>query len=121
MDKIPVVCLHKRSKGKGKRDFGYAEGRLSDNRPYRLECWQEMDTRVLMTVYVSVLGIEHLSSEEVIGLLEENGIFRRDARYPGGVVMVYSDLRGNQFFAVTAILTEYDMVRTEILVALTPQ
>lgn len=121
MNRIPVVCLHKRSLGKGKRDFGSAEGRLSDNRPYRIECWEEQDKRVLMTVYISVLGLEHLASDEVIRLLEENQLFKRNDRYPGGVVMLYSDLRGNQFFAVTAILSEHEIVRTEILVKLSPQ
>ena len=46
-------------------DIGWAEGSLSDGRPYRLECWAA-DQITNITVFVSRLGLEHLEGKEAL-------------------------------------------------------
>ena len=49
-------------------EIGWAEGILSDERPYRLECWAENQT-TCMTIFISALGIETWSSDQVMQYL----------------------------------------------------
>ena len=53
-------------------NIGYAEGILSDGRPYRLECWA-VDQITNLTIFISSIGINHYSSANVLDYLEAEG------------------------------------------------
>ena len=54
-------------------DVGYKNGRLSDGRPYRLECWR-MDEMLMTTIMFSDLGLGAYKREDMYLLLEAEGI-----------------------------------------------
>ena len=60
----------------GSTEIGWAEGVLSDNRPYRLECWAE-DHITSITIFISAIDIEDWSSEQVMGYLEAEGLYSK--------------------------------------------
>lgn len=61
----------------GVLDVGYALGRLSDGRPYRLECWR-MDEMLMATIMFSSLYLEGYCRRDMPLLLELEGIVSFD-------------------------------------------
>ncbi|MGE4588242.1 MAG: hypothetical protein AB7E34_01510 [Acidaminococcaceae bacterium] len=51
-------------------DIGYLEGEFSDERPYRVECW-EIDALTMATIYFSDRNIKKLQKDELIKYLEK--------------------------------------------------
>lgn len=84
-------------------NIGYAEGILSDERPFRLECWAE-DQLTNLTIFVSSLGIENYSPQKVIEYLEAERLFQRwhDDLY--GSVLPFKDPEGNEFWSVNLVV-----------------
>lgn len=84
-------------------NIGYAEGLLSDERPFRLECWAE-DQITNITIFVSILGIEHFSPKDVINFLETERLFRRRVDDIYGSVLLYKEDNGNEFWSVSLVV-----------------
>lgn len=59
----------------GVQDVGYVNGRLSDGRAYRLECWR-MDDMLMLTVMFSDLCLVGYKREDMSLLLEAEDIVR---------------------------------------------
>lgn len=59
----------------GVQDVGYYNGRLSDGRAYRLECWR-MDDMLMLTVMFSDLCLDGYRREDMPLLLEAEEIVR---------------------------------------------
>ena len=59
----------------GVQDVGYVNGKLSDGRAYRLECWR-MDDMLMLTVMFSDLCLAGYKREDMSLLLEAEEIVR---------------------------------------------
>ncbi len=87
-------------------NVGYAEGILSDERPFRLECWAE-DQLTNLTIFISNMGIENYTSQDVLDYLKNEGVFWRlkDARYgSGGSVLLFRENNGNEFWSANLLV-----------------
>jgi hypothetical protein len=84
-------------------DIGWAEGVLSDGRPYRIECWAD-DGVTMVTYFVSSKGIEEADDDELTQLLEREGIL---AFAPGPKHVSASRLRdpsGNDMWSINIVV-----------------
>lgn len=54
-------------------NIGYAEGTLSDERPYRLEVWSSYGI-TNTTIFISILDLEDKSEEEIKEYLTKEGL-----------------------------------------------
>ncbi len=54
-------------------NIGYAEGILSDKRPYRLEVWESCGVRNV-TIFISIKGFEEKSEEDIKNYLVKESI-----------------------------------------------
>lgn len=54
-------------------NIGYAEGILSDERPYRLEVWSSYGI-TNTTIFISILDLEDKSEEEIKKFLTKEGL-----------------------------------------------
>ena len=70
-------------------EIGWAEGILSDERPYWLECWAENQT-TCMTIFISALGIETWSSDQVMQYLLTEKLYSRTENPFYGSAQTYS-------------------------------
>ena len=57
----------------GVQDVGYRLGKLSDGRPYRLECWR-MDDMLMVTIMFSDLALSSYTKADMLLLLESEGL-----------------------------------------------
>lgn len=85
-------------------DIGWAEGALSDGRPWRLELWAQ-DQITSATVFLSSSGLETCSAGQLAELLEREGIIRwapdaRRSAYPA----LITDASGNPMWSINVII-----------------
>lgn len=59
----------------GVLDVGYYKGSITGGRPYVLECWQ-MDELIVATVFFSDEGLDAYEREDLVLLLELEGIIK---------------------------------------------
>jgi len=80
-------------------DIGWAEGVLSDGRPYRAECWAE-DGITMLAFFLSARGLEACGEAELAGLLarERLVVFKEPRRELG--VMRFRDSAGNDLWSI---------------------
>ena len=81
-------------------NLGWDTGLLDGNRPYFLEGWATNGITML-TYFVSTIGIEDATTEELVKMLTDAGLFRLyDPEHPRTSVMKFEDDSGNEFFSV---------------------
>jgi len=91
------------------------EGTLSDGRPFRMECWAAYQVTYL-TYFMSTLGIENLTNEELRELLvqEQLTTFYDDKFRFGGYGGCNvdgnkeMDASGNEMWSITVIVGDED-------------
>jgi len=90
------------------RDIGWAEGMLADGRPYRLECWAQYQI-TMITVFISVLGLEDYQQDDFVRLLEEGGLYRclEDRQVSA---FEFTDHAGNVFWSINAAIGDEETV-----------
>lgn len=102
----------------GVQDVGYYNGRLSDGRAYRLECWR-MDDMLMLTVMFSDLCLEGYRREDMPLLLEAEEI----VRFTGGGRKLQAarteDDRGQNVWAINLLLANKKGTYAEIVPELT--
>ena len=54
-------------------DIGWAEGVLSDTRPFRAEAWADSGI-TMVTFFLSTLGLENATQAQIMALLETDGL-----------------------------------------------
>ena len=59
----------------GTMDIGWNEGVTTDGRPYRAEMWT-FDGVSMVTIFLSSIGIQNLSKEELMYYLEKEGLVK---------------------------------------------
>lgn len=81
-------------------NIGWDTGLLGPDRPYFLECWATNGITML-TYFVSAIGMEDASTEDLVKLLTDARLFRLlDPEHPRTSVMKFEDDRGNVFFSI---------------------
>jgi hypothetical protein len=86
-------------------DIGWFEGELSDNRPFRAECWQQDHLKVL-TLFFSMAEIEHLSQTSLRNLLAKEGLvtYLSNAFVMGSA---FTDAIAQHLWSVSVIMAEH--------------
>ena len=90
LSKYPLI--NRRNIGRDNTDvteIGWAEGILSDERPYRLECWAENQTTYI-TIFISALGIETWLSDQVMRYLLTEKLYSKTENPFYGSARTYS-------------------------------
>ncbi|MDD4081068.1 MAG: hypothetical protein PHP02_06610 [Eubacteriales bacterium] len=107
-----------REEANGQLDIGWTEGVLGDGRPYRLECWAQ-DQITMVTVFISVLGLEGMTNDGFARLLEEEGLYRAyGKKYVEG--RQFTDQAGQAFWSINAVIGDEAAMYGESRVPLSP-
>lgn len=93
-------------------DIGWAEGTLSDGRPYRLECWSQ-DQVTCATVFVSRIGLESLDNESAGELLVREGLARFLGPKRFVTVMPFADHKGNEMHSINIVIGDDETTYTD--------
>lgn len=102
----------------GVMDIGYQTGKLSDGRPYRLECWR-MDDMVMITVMFSDIGIEAYKRADMYLLLECEGILKfKENKRPLQVARIKDDVN-KSMWSLNLMLANSKQVYIDLLINLT--
>lgn len=102
----------------GVQDVGYYNGRLSDGRAYRLECWR-MDDMLMLTVMFSDLCLEGYRREDMPLLLEAEEIVRFTGAGRKLQAARTEDDRGQKVWAINLLLANKKGTYAEIVPELT--
>ena len=102
----------------GVQDVGYYNGRLSDGRAYRLECWR-MDDMLMLTVMFSDLCLEGYRREDMPLLLEAEEIVRFTGAGRKLQAARTEDDRGQDVWAINLLLANKKGTYAEIVPELT--
>ncbi|WP_297999503.1 hypothetical protein [uncultured Phascolarctobacterium sp.] len=102
----------------GVQDVGYYNGRLSDGRAYRLECWR-MDDMLMLTVMFSDLCLDGYRREDMPLLLEAEEIVRFTGAGRKLQAARTEDDRGQDVWAINLLLANKKGTYAEIVPELT--
>ena len=101
----------------GVRDIGYATGKLSDGRPYRVECWC-MDDLVMATFMLDVKGLETWDRANMMLLAEFEDLVKCIDDRPRLQAAKTTDDAGNEVWAVNVMLQKDGKIYAELVVDL---
>lgn len=103
----------------GDVNIGWNCGVLGGNRPWFIECWA-IDGITLVTFFLSVVGVEGCSREQLNALLEGAGLYRckPGSRLPA--TALFTDEAGNLFHSVNLIVGDEDQTYVEQSVLVYP-
>lgn len=102
----------------GVQDVGYYNGRLSDGRAYRLECWR-MDDMLMLTVMFSDLCLDGYRREDMPLLLEAEEIVRFTGESRKLQAARTEDDSGQNVWAINLLLANKKGTYAEIVPELT--
>ena len=96
-------------------NIGYYEGKLRDERPYRLEVWSsnKIDTA---TIFISTKDLEDKSDSDLVKYIANEGII--DIDDDRVTVNEYEDINGNTFYSINLMLNNKDEEINKLLVTL---
>lgn len=85
----------------GEVNLGWNAGLLEENRPFFVECWA-WEHITMLTFYASTRGIEDLSGEDILALIQDSGYFCfREGVQQSPQYDTFSDRQGGEFFSMT--------------------
>jgi len=89
-------------------DVGWNEGVLSDGRPYRIECWAQ-DQLTNVTVFLSSLGLEDASPQQLIDLLgNDRVVWFKPRSQPSASTAIIADAAGSAMWSINIVIGEAD-------------
>ncbi len=89
-------------------DVGWCEGLLSDGRAFRIEMWAQ-DNISMLTVFFSIVGLEHLEEDAMKNFLEEERLFIFNKNGPAfWATNLWLDDGGNQLWSVNVVVGDDD-------------
>lgn len=96
-------------------NIGYAEGNLSDERPYRLEVWSSYGI-TNTTIFISIVDLEEKTEDEIKELLVKEGLIDiiKDDIY----ITEVEDSEDNTFLSINMPTEDADGVLNKYLVTL---
>lgn len=94
-------------------NIGYNEGKLKDNRPYRLEVWSSYGI-TNVTIFISIIGLEESSEDDIKRILIKNNIIEviKDDIY----IKEVEDSTDNVFLSINVPLEEHEEVINKLLI-----
>ncbi|MDO4179428.1 MAG: hypothetical protein Q4D21_09645 [Phascolarctobacterium sp.] len=115
--RIDYVASPLEPDGDGVRDIGYAVGKLSDGRPYRVECWC-MDDLIMATIMLPQKGLEAWDRANMILLAEFEDLVKFVEVRPRLQAAKTTDDAGNEVWAINIMLRKEGKVYAELLMDL---
>jgi hypothetical protein len=100
-------------------DVGWAKGVLSDDRPFRAECWAQ-DGATYLTLFFSRLGLEAATREAIEVLLEGEGLLRFTGESRPVTIELFRDAAGNDLLMTTVVIGTEEGVTVEDTLSLLP-
>ncbi|MCH5167660.1 MAG: hypothetical protein J1F35_07225 [Erysipelotrichales bacterium] len=94
-------------------NIGYAEGKLRDSRPYRLEVWSSYGI-TNATIFISLIDLEEKSEDDIKRILIDNNIIEviKDDIY----ITEVEDTKDNSFLSINVPLEGSDVTINKLLV-----
>lgn len=90
----------------GVQDVGYRIGKLSDGRPYRLECWR-MDDIIMVTIMFDDLALSAYTRKDMLLLVEAEQLLEfNGTKYSLQAAMTEDDA-GNKVWALNVMLSDH--------------
>ena len=103
---LPMVIHNRqvpRTDEYGEINIGWYAGLLDENRPFFAECWAT-DGITMLTLFISTLGIEDESSEELEQRFLDIGYYRKkEGSYKSPSVRKF-DQDGHEFYSINIIV-----------------
>ena len=90
-------------------DIGWAEGQLTDGRPYRMEAWCE-EGITAVTFFFAVAGLEQLTSADFPDLLEREELLRYATARRSAYAVQVTDPSGNRIWSVNVVIGVEDAI-----------
>ena len=84
--------------GYGDVNIGWNAGVIGENRPYYVECWAT-DGITMITIYMSDIGIEDYTVEQVEKMFLDSGYFSYKEKHRKPNMMEFEDSNNNSFFS----------------------
>ena len=94
-------------------DLGWAEGQLSDGRPFRVESWCQ-DQMTMLTYFMSTKGLKHADDEFFRGLLVSEGLicFTESGQRHVSASKI-KDASGNKMWSVNVVIGDEEETYAE--------
>lgn len=90
-------------------DIGWAEGVLSDGRPWWLECWAQ-DQVTCLTIFVSRIDLSLTDDPSVAQFLEREGLLRFTGQQRYATAAAVEDQSGHQMWSINVVVGDEDHV-----------
>ncbi len=90
----------------GVQDVGYRLGKLSDGRPYRLECWR-MDDMVMITIMFDDISLSTYSRQDMLLLVEAEELVEFTGTKKSLQAAMTEDDAGNKVWALNIMLSNH--------------
>ena len=84
-------------------DIGWAEGRLTDGRPYRMECWCE-DQVTAVTYFFAAAGLEGMTNADFPDFLEREELLRYLTPRRSAYAVAMTDAQGTPIWSVNVVI-----------------
>ncbi len=84
-------------------DIGWAEGLLSDGRPYRLECWAQ-DQVTSVSIFVARAGLEDLEGTGLQAFLEREQLVQFVSPRRFASAQPFTDPSGNDLLSISVVV-----------------
>ena len=84
-------------------DIGWDSGRLTDGRPYIVECWAE-DQVTMLTYFFSTRGLESATDDDFRRLLVAEGLLRFTSSRQFVASRPWVDPSGNELWSVNVVV-----------------
>lgn len=88
-------------------DLGWCEGLLSDERPYRAECWAQNQI-TMVTFFFSSIGMENYTDVLFLEWLEKEGVIQFAIDSPHITAMPVTDVAENKLWSVNIVIGTED-------------
>ena len=96
-------------------NLGYAEGELSDGRPYRMESFYSYGIETL-TIFISIEGLEEKSMNDIKKMIVKEGLV--DIMRDNVLIDETTDEDENEFLAINIPLVDHDEEMNKCLIKL---
>lgn len=98
----------------GVQDVGYRMGKLSDGRPYRLECWR-MDDMLMVTIMFADTALSTYKRADMLLLVEAEELVHFNGEKRSLQAAMTEDDAGNKVWALNIMLANHKGVYGEIV------
>lgn len=98
----------------GVQDVGYRTGKLSDGRPYRMECWR-MDDMVMVTIMFADKALSTYGRQDMLLLVEAEELVHFNGSKRSLQAAMTEDDAGNKVWALNIMLANHKGIYGQIV------